>query len=98
MNKKETRKTSGCFIIFFGISFILSSIGVILTLVTGGSLSNYFLDEDGESYFGLYKAQFWIIIIAIVVLLFAGGKLANLRLFNKFPYEEDEDDEKQPGK
>ena len=93
MDKRDIRKTSGCFIIFLGISFIFSSVGVILTLVFGGSLSEYFTNEDGDSEFWWYKAQFWIVIIAIVALLFAGGKLTNIRLFENFPYKEDEEDE-----
>lgn len=90
MNRKELRQSAGCFVVLFGIMFILSSIGVIVTLVTGGSLSTFF-SEDGESTFWWYKIQFWVLIISIVVLLFAGGKLSNLRLLNKFPYEEDND-------
>lgn len=92
MDKKGTRQLSGCLIVFFGISFVLSSIGVILTLVTGSSLSKYFTDENGESDFWWYKAQFWIVVVAIAVLLIAGGKLANLRILDNFPYKEDEDE------
>ena len=90
MDKKGVRQFSGCLIIFFGISFVFSSIGVILTLVTGFSLSKYFMDEDGDSTLWWYKAQFWILVAAVVVLLIAGGKLSKLRIFKNCPYEEDE--------
>jgi MFS family permease len=90
MKKKDIRSTSGCLIVFFGISFAISSVGLILSLVMGGSLSKYFLNEDGESDFWWWKAQFWIVVIAIVVLLIVGGKLKNLRILDGFPYEEDE--------
>ena len=95
MEKKDVRQTAGCFIVFFGITFILSSIGVVLTLITGGSLSKYFTDEDGENDFWWYKTQFWIVIVAIAILLIAGGKLSNLRVLDKFPYEEDKSDDNE---
>ena len=93
MKKKNIRQGAGCIVILAGITFILSSIGLILTIVTGGSLSNFFSDEEGESTFGWYKIQFWILVISVIALLMAEGKLSNLRFLNKFPYEEDNDDE-----
>lgn len=60
--------------------------------MTGGSLNKYFTDEEGESKFSWYKIQFWIVIVSGIVLLMAGGQLSNLRVLNKFPDEEDIDD------
>jgi Na+-driven multidrug efflux pump len=90
MDKKGTRQLSGCVIILFGISFVMASIGVILTLVFGGDLQEYFTNEDGESNFGWFKTMFWILLIAIAAFLIAGGKFSNF----KFPegYVDDEDE------
>ena len=90
MNKKEVRQTAGCFVWFFGILFIMSSLGVIFTLVTGGKLSKYFTDEDGESSFWWYKLQFWIMIISLVILLASGGKIRNLLNPNGYNDEDNE--------
>jgi len=92
MDKKGTRKLSGCLIILFGITFILASIGVIITLIFGGDLQKYFTDEDGESNFWWFKAIFWIFLIAVAVFLIAGGKFSNF----KFPegYVDNEDEKK----
>lgn len=89
MEKKDTRKLSGCIIILFGFGFISSSIGVIITIVFGGSLQKYFTDEYGDSNLWGYKAMFWILLIAVVIFLAAGGKFSKLSL-NKI-YDDDED-------
>lgn len=91
MNKRKgVRKFSGCVIILFGISFILTSIGVIITLVFGGDLKEFFTDENGDSTFEWFKAKFWILIVAVIVFLIAGGKFSNF----KFPqgYVDNDDD------
>lgn len=94
MDNKATRQFSGCIIVFIGTSFVISSLGVILALVTESDLLKFFTDEDGESSLWWYKTQFWIVIAAVVVLLIARGKLTNLRMFNNFPYEEDDSEKK----
>lgn len=90
MSKKTIRMLSAFFIIFCGTTFILSSIGVIFTLLLGDSLSNYFINEDGDSEFGWYRAQFWTVIVSFISLLLAGGSLKRLNFFEKFPYREED--------
>ncbi|MEY5047618.1 MAG: hypothetical protein RLZZ175_977 [Bacteroidota bacterium] len=90
MSKQTIRMLSAFFIIFCGTTFILSSIGVIFTLVLGGNLSNYFINQDGDSEFGWYKAQFWIVIISFITLLLAGGSLKRINIFSNFPYKEED--------
>lgn len=90
MARKDTRMFTGCLFVFFGISFVATSIGVVLALVFGQSLTLFFTDEDGDSHFGWYKTQFWIVAISFILFLFAGGKIRNLRILKDFPYEEDE--------
>jgi hypothetical protein len=84
MDRKETRKLTGCLFIFFGISFVATSIGVVLALVFGQSLTLFFTDEDGDNHFGWYKTQFWIGLISFILFLFAGGKIKNLEFLMIF--------------
>lgn len=91
MKKLEIRKLSGCIIQFFGISFTLTSIGLILSLVLGGSLSEYFLNEDGGSDYSWWKQQFWIILVAAAIFLFVGGKVNDLKFFNNSRDKSSED-------
>ena len=95
MDKKQTRQVSGCLIVVLGFAITLTSIGVILDIAIFGNISKSFIDNDGESNLGAYRLQFLVLIIAIITLLLSGGKLSNLRIWENFPYEEEEGNDTQ---
>ena len=82
-NKKNVRKLSGCIIILFGLSFVITSIGVILTIVFGDDLNEFFTNEYEESDLGWYKITFWVLIISIITFFLSGGKLSDIKQIMK---------------
>ena len=65
-------------VILFGLSFVVTSIGVIFTIVFGDNLNEFFKNEYDESDLGWYKITFWVLIIAIVIFFLSGGKLSDI--------------------
>jgi hypothetical protein len=86
--KAKVRYYSGLWAIVFGVIFALTSAQLILALVLGGNLHDFFDSESGHSFF-LFKASFWVVVVCLIVLVAAGGQVSRLWPMKKFPYEEE---------
>lgn len=78
MKKKNVTKISGCVLIFAGLSFLITSIGVIFTVIFGEDLNEFFQNDFGDSDLPWYQFLFWILVISAIVFKLAGGKFSKL--------------------
>ena len=75
-DKKGLRSLTKGLIILSALSFIGTTIGLILQIVTGGNFHEYFVDEEGGSNIVYYQISFWILIVSSIVYLMSGGNFS----------------------
>ena len=94
VKEEEIRNGSGCIIVIVGIYFIVYSIGLILTVVSGKSSSEFFINEDGESDIDFYQFQFWVLLVATIIFIGFGGNFKDVRKgIRKILHPGEDDDE-----